>query len=270
MNAFLHHFAYEFRTGFRQKQLLMMNYLFPLGFYLLMGFIMSGINPTFQEDMIPAMLVFSTLSAASMGIPIVLSVARENGIFRSYKINGVPAISILLTSALNCVIHPGIVAVCITFSAPLLFGASIPQNWPLFGLVFILLVVNSASLSIFIGVLSPNSRVAILASQLIFVTSTLLGGLMLPHKMLPSLAKHISKMLPAAHAMNAFNSLAMGKEPDFSPWGSVAVLLLGSLLAFALAVHYFNWDQAQAARRKFTLIAAQAFLPYIAVALFLK
>lgn len=67
-----------------------MNYLFPLGFYLMMGFIMAAINPPFREGIIPAMLVFSALSATLLGIPDPLVNARENGIFRSYKINGVP------------------------------------------------------------------------------------------------------------------------------------------------------------------------------------
>jgi len=95
MNAFIHHFSFEFRTGIRNKQLLLMNYLFPLGFYLMMGFIMAEINPLFREDIIPAMVVFAILAATLLGIPDPLVNARENGVFRSYKINGIPAISIL-------------------------------------------------------------------------------------------------------------------------------------------------------------------------------
>ena len=60
MNAFIHHFGFEFRAGIRHKQLLVMNYLFPVGYYLLMGFIMAGINPQFREDLIPAMIIFSS------------------------------------------------------------------------------------------------------------------------------------------------------------------------------------------------------------------
>jgi len=45
MNAFINHFAFEFRTGIRNKQLLLMNYLFPLGFYLMMGVVMAEIIP---------------------------------------------------------------------------------------------------------------------------------------------------------------------------------------------------------------------------------
>ena len=94
MNAFIHHFTFEFRTGIRNKQLLLMNYLFPLGFYLMMGFIMAEINPLFRKDIIPAMVVFGILAATFLGIPDPLVNARENGVFRSYKINGIPSISI--------------------------------------------------------------------------------------------------------------------------------------------------------------------------------
>ena len=101
MNAFIHHFLFEFRTGIRNKNLLLLNYLFPLGFYLLMGFVMVEINPLFQENIIPAMVIFAVLSATMLGIPDPLVNARENGIFRSYKINGIPALSILIIPALT-------------------------------------------------------------------------------------------------------------------------------------------------------------------------
>jgi len=264
VNAFIYHLTFEFRTGIRHKQLLLMNYLFPLGFYLMMGFILAEINPLFREDMIPTMIVFSAHASTLMGIPIALATARENGIFRSYKINGVPAISILIITALTAILHLLIMAVFITISAPLLFDAPIPVNWLNFVMIFILTTVNCASLSILIGVVSPSSRMAILWSQLIFVTSILLGGLMFPHNLLPDAARKISKLLPATHVTNAFNSLAMGKGAGFSPWGSIVVLLLGSFLAFGLAVCLFSWDQHNATRRGHPLLGILSFLPYAA------
>ena len=92
MTAFVNHFSFEFRTGIRIKTLLMMTYLLPLGFYLMMGFVMGGINPDFVESITPAMVVFAILAAAFLGIPDPLVTARENGIFRSYKISGVPSL----------------------------------------------------------------------------------------------------------------------------------------------------------------------------------
>ena len=105
MKAFFHHFAFEFRAGVRNRQLLLMNYLFPLGFYLLMGFIMPAINPLFLGTLIPALVVFAVLASTFLGIPDPLVNARENGIFRSYKINGVPSISILSIPALTTALH---------------------------------------------------------------------------------------------------------------------------------------------------------------------
>jgi ABC-2 type transport system permease protein len=40
MNAFAHHFSFEFKTGLRNPTLMLMNYLFPLGFYAMMGLVM--------------------------------------------------------------------------------------------------------------------------------------------------------------------------------------------------------------------------------------
>jgi len=264
MNAFFHHFTFEFRTGIRNKQLLMMNYLFPLGFYMMMGFVMAEINPPFREDIIPAMVVFGILAAMLLGIPDPLVNARENGIFRSYKINGIPSLSILAIPALTTFLHLVIVAVLITFTAPIFFKAPSPVNWLNFILIFIATGFACAGLSVLIGVVSPSSRMTVLWSQLVFVPSMLLGGLMLPYSMLPEVARKLAQLLPATQAMNAFNGLAMGKIASFSPWGSVLMLFASGILAFSLAVYLFSWDSRNTARRGHPLLALLVLLPYIA------
>jgi ABC-2 type transport system permease protein len=263
MNAFLHHFTYEFRTGIRNKQLLLMNYLFPLGFYLMMGFIMPAINPPFRANIIPALLVFGILAATLLGIPDPLVNAREKGIFRSYKINGVPSLSILVIPAITTILHMVIVAGIITITAPFLFSAPLPVNWVNFLVVFFSMAFACAGISVLIGVVSPSSRMTVLWSQLIFVPSMLLGGLMIPYSMLPTAAGKIAQLLPATQAMNAFNGLAMGRTADFSPWGSVIALLVCALLAFGLAVYLFSWDSRNTTRHGHPLMALLAFLPFV-------
>ena len=264
MNAFAQHFAFEFRTGVRNRQLLLMNYLFPLGFYLMMGFIMPGINPFFRDDIIPAMVVFAILSATLLGIPDPLVNARENGIFRSYKINGVPSISILLIPALTTVLHLVIVAALMIATAPFLFDAPAPVNWLDFTVIFAVMALACAGISVLIGVVSPSSRMTVLWSQLVFIPSMIVGGMMVPHSLLPAAAGRIARLLPATHAMNAFKGLAMGATADFSPWGSVVVLLASGLLAFGLAVYLFSWDRRNATRRGHPLLALLVLLPYAA------
>jgi ABC-2 type transport system permease protein len=263
VNAFLNHFSFEFRTGIRNKQLLLMNYLFPLGFYLMMGFVMGAINPVFVDTMTPAMVIFAVLAATLLGIPDPLVNARENGIFRSYKINGVPSISILIIPTLTTMLHLVIVTAIITLTAPLLFDAPAPVNWLNDVLVFAVFAFVMASISVLIGVIAPNSRVTVLYSQIIFIPSILLAGMMFPYEMLPEAAGRIARLLPATQAMNAFKGLAMGGVPDFNPWMSVIILLAGGLLAFGLAVYLFNWDRRNSTRRGHPLLALLFLLPFV-------
>jgi len=264
MNAFVTHFAFEFRTGIRNKTLLLMNYLFPLGFYLMMGFVMPAINPLFLESMIPAMAVFSILASTMLGIPDPLVNARETGILRSFKINGVPASSVLIIPALTTILHLAIVTAIITVTAPLLFDAPTPQNWGSYVLVFVAMSVACAGLGVLIGVISSSTRMTVLWSQVVFIPSMLLGGLMIPYSMLPEVVAKISQLLPATHAMNALKGLAMGQAADFSPWGSVVLLLLSGLLAFGLAVYLFSWDSRNTVRRGHPVLGLLALAPYAA------
>ena len=268
MTAFINHFAFEFRTGIRNKQLLLMNYLFPLGFFLMMGFVMAGVNPSFVESMTPAMAVFAVLAATLLGIPEPLVNARENGILRSYKINGIPSFSILVIPALTTMLHLVIVTAIITAVGLLLFDAPAPVNWFSYVLVFAALAFAMSGVSVLIGVVSPSSRMTILYSQLLFIPSILLSGMMFPYNMLPGVAGKIAQLLPATQAMNAFNGLAMGGVADFAPWGSVIALFASGVLAFGLAVYLFSWDSRNTSRRGHPLLALLVLLPYVIGLLF--
>ncbi len=267
MNAFTTHLSFEFRTGIRNKTLLLMNYLLPLGFYFLMAFIMPQINPTFQDDIIPAMVIFAVLAATLLGLPDPLVNARENGVFRSYKINGVPAASILSIPALTTVLHLTIVTLIIVGTAPLLFNAPAPVNWLNFVLTFVVFAFACAGISVLIAVISANSRITVLWSQLIFLPSMLLGGMMLPYHLLPETIGKIARILPATHAMNAFNSLAMGNPADFNPWLSLLVLFTGGIIAFAVALFLFEWDSHNKMKRNLPIMALLALVPYLLSAL---
>jgi len=104
----------------------------------------------------------------------------------------------------------------------------------------------------------------VLWSQLIFIPSMLLGGLMIPYSMLPEAVGKVSQLLPATQAMNAFRGLAMGRKADFAPWGSVLLLLISGILAFVLAIYLFSWDSRNAERRGNPMLALLALVPYAA------
>lgn len=263
MTAFTHHFLFEFRTGLRDKNLMLMNYLFPLSVYAMLGALMTSINPLFKDALIPAMTVFALLGSMLLGLPSPHVDAREAGVFRSYKINGVPAISILVIPALATALHMVVVAAIIALSGPLVFSGRVPSDWLGFGLVFLASLFAFAGLGVLIGVISGNSRSTVLWSQLIFLPSMIIGGIMIPTSMLPGAVGRISWLLPATHAMNAFQGLAMGLPGAVRPVLSVLVLFLGGATAFLLATHLFSWDSRSETRPGRRLLALLALLPYV-------
>ena len=234
-----------------------------LGFFLMMAVIMPGLNPFFLPVMVPSMVVFAILTATLLGLPDPLVQAREAGIFRSYKINGVPAPPILLIPALTTTLHLAIVVAIIAALGGTVFGAPLPESWAGFLLAFAVTTLACGGLSVLIGVVSPSTKVQLLWSQSIFLPSMLLGGLMIPWGQLPPVAGKVALLLPSTHAMNAFKGLAMGEAADFDPWLSIATLVASGLLGFALAIYLFSWDRHSGTRRGHPALALLVLVPYL-------
>lgn len=263
MNALVNHFSFEFRTGLRNPSLLLLHYLFPLGFYALMGAVMTQINPSFKAGMVPAMVIFAGLAGTILALPGPLVEAREAGVFRSFKTNGVPAPAILSLPALASMIHVLIVSAIIAVTGPALFGGAAASNPAAFALITAAVAFTLAGFGALIGVISANSRATVLWSQLIFLPSMLLGGLMLPVEMLPASMRPVSGLLPTTHAMQAYLGLAYGQPAAFAPWLSLAALCASGILAFGLAIYLFNWDSRNLARRGQPALALLALVPYV-------
>jgi ABC-2 type transport system permease protein len=268
MTAFTNHFLFEFKTGLRNSTSLLMNYLFPLAFYAMMGLVMTQINPGFKESMLPAMVIFVGMVSTLLGLPGPLVESREAGIYRSFKINGVPALSILAIPALTTVFHALIASTIIAVTATPLFDALPPENWGVFILLALATVFVFGGFGALIGVVSNSARSTVLWSQLIFLPSMLLGGLMMPLDILPKSVLPFSSLLPTTHAMQAFMGLAYGQETVLDPVVSLLVLLSSGVLAFGLAIYLFSWDSRNAARRSHPLLALLVLVPYLLGILF--
>ena len=270
MTAFTNHLLFEFKTGLRNPSAMMMLYLLPLGFYAAMGFVMVEINPTYTELLIPSMIVFAIMSGDILGFPNGVVEGREAGIYRSYKINGIPAISILSIPAVSTTIHGLITSVIVAVTAVPLFEAAEPENWLALALVTLLVAFTFSTLGMLIGVISSSSRAVVLWSQLIYLPSILLGGMMIPLELMPESVQKFSGLLPSTYAMQAFFGLAYNRETAIDPLVSVLVLLTSGIIAFALAIYLFNWDNRNETRRGSPLLALLIFIPYLLAILYLS
>ncbi|UCF27769.1 MAG: ABC transporter permease [Chloroflexota bacterium] len=268
MSAFTNHFLFEFKTGIRNSSAMLMLYMLPLGFYAAMGFIMVEINPGFKELLIPAMIIFAIMSSMILGFPTGLVEARESGIYRSYKINGIPAVSILIIPALSVGFHGLITSAIIAVTAVPFFDAAEPVNWLALVLISLLVVFTFSTLGMLIGVVSSSSRAVVLWSQLIYLPSILLGGMMIPLSLIPEAFQKVSGLLPSTYAMQAYFAYAYQQESIIEPWVSITVLITSGILALALSIFLFNWDSHNDTRRGSPLLGLLILIPYVAAILY--
>jgi ABC-2 type transport system permease protein len=268
MTAFAQHFAFEFKVGLRNPALLFLNYVFPLAFYALMGTVMTKINPGFTGTLLPAMVIFACMTGTLLGLPNPLVDSREAGIYRSFKINGVPAASILAIPAITTALHALIVSAIIALTAPSLFKGEPPADWAAFAAITVLAAFTCSALGALIGVVSANTQATVLWAQAIFLPSMLVGGLMMPLNLLPVSIRSFAALLPTTQAMQALLGLAYGQETVFAPLTSAGILLATGLLAFGLAIYLFNWDSRNSSRRGHPALALLVLVPALVGLLF--
>lgn len=262
IGGLLAHVGVEFRAGVRDRTLLLMIYLFPLGFYGFMGVFMTEMNPDFVTVLIPGLTVFATLAAAMFGVPAPLISARETGVLRSYRIHGVPTWSVLAVPVVTTLAHLLVVGLIIAASAPILFDAPSVTRPAAFGGILALIALTHGALGALIGVTSANSRVSVLWSQLVFLPSVLLSGLLVPFEQIPDAFQRLSLLLPATYAMDAFRGLDPGQATLLSPAVAVTVLALGAATALGLARACYGWDDQGSGRHLPPGAGFLAIVPY--------
>lgn len=261
MRAIMNHVVFEFKYILRDKTLFFMSYLFPLVFYVMMGMVMTSINPEFHKTIIPAMIVFAALVSTLLGMPTPVVQGRESGIFRSYKINGMPKLSVLLIPAVTTFFHMIIVSVIIAVSAPCLFKGVMPQKMGMMILGFFALSIATTGIGILIATIAKNNRAAIILAQIIFVPSMILGGIMMPASILPENMGRLSRIFPSTYAMNVFSNAMAGGKQQYDTGLSLAIMVIAGLLSFWISYYLFKWDNGE--KKKNVFLAVLALLPYI-------
>lgn len=261
--GYAHHLAFDFKAGVRDTTLMLMNYLFPLGFFIMIGLFMPGINPAFLDIMIPGLILFAVMSGTLMTIPATLIDQRVGGILRSYRVNGVPAAAVVTTPILGALFHMLLVSGLLTAAGALLFNAAVPAQWGWFALVVVLATLSLASLSALIGVVASSSRAGVLFSQLVFVPSVILGGLMVPPELLPAGIARGAAVLPASQAMRAFSALAMNEGAAVSAGiGPLIVLAASTIVNLLLCLALFEWNARSGGAKRY--LGLLALLPFLA------
>lgn len=197
MNAFLYGLFLQWKLDFRNKGIVLIYYVVPLLFFGIMGGVFSSINPDSKQTLIQSMTVFSVTMGAFLGSPIPLVELYGSDIKKAYKVGGIPLGLTIINNLISGFIHLFIVSLIIFFTAPIIFKATVPGNLLLYLIVLGIFILTCLLVATVLGLFVKDMNKLTMVSQILFLPSLMLSGIMFPTDMLPKAFEYLGKVFPA-------------------------------------------------------------------------
>ncbi len=198
MSGFWYGVALQWKLDIRSKALLITCYVVPLIFFALMGGIFTSVNPEMKYTLIQSMTIMGVSMGAIIGLPPSLVEVYGSDIKKAYKANGVALYLGLVSMFLSAFIHLMIMSTIICVVAPMAFDASLPGDLPLYYASLAIFTIVSLSIGGVLGLAVKNPVKLTMFSQLVFLPSIMLSGIMFPINLLPKAIETVGRLFPAS------------------------------------------------------------------------
>ncbi|MEI7885409.1 MAG: ABC transporter permease [Clostridia bacterium] len=206
MDAFLYGAMLQWKLDLRNKVILLTYYVVPLVFFGFMGAIFSSINPEAKNSLIQSMTIFGVTMGAFLGTPPPLIELYGSDIMKAYKVGGIPLWTAAVNNFISAFFHLFIMSFIIFLLAPLAFGAKVPENISVYFFALTVFIIVSLSVGTALGLLIKSISKLTIFSQIIFLPSLMLSGIMFPTSLLPSVLEKAGMIFPATWGLKTMLS----------------------------------------------------------------
>ena len=232
MKAFLYGIFLQFRLDIRSKTMLVTCYLVPLIFYAVMGSIFTSLIPDIQSTLIQSMTIMGVSMGALIGVPPTIAEIYGTDIKKMYMANHVLLSFGILSLGFSSLIHLMISSSIILFTAPSIFEAALPSNIGIYYGQLALFILASLTVACALGLFVNNQAKLTMFSQLVFLPSILLSGIMFPSELLYAPLQALGKLFPAYWAYQLLTHPFIEYQSIF--YLLLCVLLMSGLCAMLL------------------------------------
>lgn len=198
IRAFFYGVGLQMRLDIRSRTLLVTCYLVPLLFFALMGGIFTSLMPETKATLTQAMTVMGVSMGALIGVPPSLAEVYGTDIKKAYRANGAPLWFGAATVFLSAFFHLFVMSCILLVLSPVLFDAAVPQNLPAYFLSLAVFLLASLSLGTAVGLSVGNQAKLTMISQIFFLPSILLSGILFPISYLPKALEILGWLFPAS------------------------------------------------------------------------
>ena len=222
MKALLYGIALQWKLDIRSKTLLITCYMVPLLFFAIMGGIFTSIMPESKDTLIPALVEI-----------------YGSDIKKVYKANGIPIYFGFITTTFSAMIHLLLMSVIIYAIAPFAFEAKLPNQSVFYFISLIIFIMISLSVGSILGLVMKKQAKVTMISQLVFLPSIMLSGIMFPIDFLPDVLRWIGMIFPAAWGYQ----LMLDHGFDFQNLWPMMIIFVVAVVAILLVLRKIKTDE---------------------------
>lgn len=227
MSAFLYGVALQWKLDIRSKSLLITCYIVPLLFFAIMGGIFTALMPEAKNTLIQSMTVMGVSMGAFLGLPATLVETYGSDRKKVYQANGVPLYLGLVSMYLSAFAHLLLMSILLYLAAPLAFHAAIPASTLAYFGALVLFIAVSLSVGCVLGLAVKNQAKLTMISQLLFLPSIMLSGIMFSIALLPKAFVVVGGFFPASWG---YRLMVEGGFRLGTLWPLLAIFLLAAVL----------------------------------------
>ncbi len=231
MGALFYGIVLRWKQDLRNKGILITYYMVPLLFFGFVGSIFTSINPEAKDTLIQTMTIFAVTMGAFLGTPIPLVELYSGDIKKAYKVGGIPLWTGAAENLISAFVHLFLTCIIIYMTAPLIFDAKLPENVVLYFVSLAVFLLVSLSIGTVLGLLVKNTSKLTMVSQLLFLPSLMLSGIMFPVELLPTVLQKIGYLFPATWGLKLMTA---------SAWELTAFLPMAVYLIAAIGISSYR------------------------------
>ncbi|MGA3187929.1 MAG: amidohydrolase family protein [Bryobacteraceae bacterium] len=263
MRAYITQIRTNLRLTMRDRTVLFFNYMFPLLFFFIFGFLMHAEQGGAIVQIVNMVLVLGILGSGFFGAGMRTVMDREANILRRFKVAPISAGPILVSQLVVGLVHFLPVTVLVLVLAHVVYGMP-PLEHPLSLFVFVLIgVLAFRAMGGIIGAVANSMQESQIIIQLLYFPMLFLGGATFPIAVMPNWLQIVAQFIPSTYLSTGITAILQGHETIWDNLAPAGALLLTAAVGTFLALKLFRWEKEEKMRTTAKLWVLAVLTPFL-------
>ncbi len=264
MKPYLTYIRTSLALTMRDRTVLFFNYLFPLIFFFIFGFMMHAEQGGAIVQIVTMVLTIGILGSGFFGAGMRTVMDREANILRRFKVAPITAAPILISQMVVGLVHYIPVTVLMLALAHFIYGMPVPENSGSLTIFVLIGVCAFRAMGSIIGAVANSMQESQIIIQLLYFPMLFLGGATFPISIMPNWLQIVSQFIPTTYLSLGLNGILQGHETIGQNLGSAGALLLTAVVGTFLAVKLFRWEKEEKMRGSAKAWLVVVLAPFLA------